>query len=128
MGRHAFGLVRRRRPAGPRPCMGAEVFREVLFDPRSVSLRVRTRTSAGSAGPLRPVEWLGLHAGAFLIGSCNFALVDGARGGGLGWSLLVIVIWAIVLAGHASVIAVANWLARFRRFTSAETVPPESEQ
>jgi hypothetical protein len=87
---------------GLRPCLGAEVLRELLANPRSARVLVTNTAQEGFAGQDRMSarEWLGFHGFAFLIGAWNLFAVNLARTPGRWWFWIPIAAWAAVLAIH----------------------------
>ncbi len=108
-------LPERRHPPGPKPCMGAELLRQVLTDEKSAHMLVTEATpdvpsqgadqGAEDQGRLTRQEWLYAHVMIFAIGAWNLFAVNLARTPGRWWFWLPVTAWAVALVLHGAWIA-----------------------
>ena len=113
----------RRHPPGPRPCLGAELLRQVLADEKSAHMLVTGAEpdgpprGAGDEGRLTRQEWLYAHVMIFAIGAWNLFAVNLARTPGRWWFWLPAAVWAVALVLHGAWIA---WTGKRPRLRTAE--------
>jgi hypothetical protein len=91
----------RRHPAGPRPCMGAEVLHQLLADEKSAHMLITHPMPAEPAGPLSSQEKLLGHGVIFLIVGWNLFAINLARTPGEWWFWPALAVWTGILVGHA---------------------------